>query len=154
MAKCFDHSVQDEPWRVTKTRPFHHRLVKRRGTIYGHLRKYPDGTVVYWAERNVGESVHIKNGWAIDKQTITVLKAFGVKLLGIKVANGDQYLTRVEWFKLQKDGGRCVNWNWEGHTGARGKLGADQLVMPMEFFAKQLAPAAGTLAVMKIGGSR
>jgi len=124
--------------------------VKKGYSTYGELRKYPDGMSIYWALRKPDEVFVELDAWAVDVETISVMKSRRVTHIGILVTNGDTYLTRIETM-TDKDKGAVVL-NYSKHTGARGKLGARQWYLPRAMFAQKLAPPEDTLKIMKIKG--
>jgi hypothetical protein len=126
--------------------------VKKGHSLYGEIRRYPNGMTIYWAFRKPDEIFVELDAWAVDTETISIMKSRRVTHVGILVTNGDQYLTRIETMTDKSKG--AVVLNYSAHRGARGKLGARQWYLPRSAFAHTLAPPEATLDLMKIRGRR
>lgn len=124
-AKFGTHSVH-VAWQTSKKLDYQFKIVRRRRAIYGEFRKFPDGHVEYWAVRSPEQKVrNVDNGWAIDKATLSLARAYGVTTIGVQVDDGSSYWMSYEDFMTHK-----VDWNYEGHVGtapgAKGKVGESQ----------------------------
>jgi hypothetical protein len=143
-------------WNDAPCGSFRYAQVKKGHALYGEIRKYRTGAVIYFAKRHPDEVFLELDAWAVDCETIRMLKAYRVQFIGILVTNGDLYLTHAESFEDRALG--AVVLNYEAHRGtspgAKGKLGARQWYLPRYAFAKRVAPPEGTLALMKIAGRR
>jgi hypothetical protein len=139
-------------WKPSSCGKFQTAQVKKGHNLYGEIRKYPNGMSIYWAFRKPDEVFVELDAWAVDTETISVMKSRRVTHIGILVSNGDQYLTRIETM-TDKDKGAVVL-NYSKHKGARGKFGARQWYLPRSQFVQQLAPPESTLEQMKIRGRR
>jgi hypothetical protein len=139
-------------WKPSTCGKYQAAKVKKGHALYGEIRKYPNGTTIYWAFRKPDEVFVELDAWAVDTETVAVMKSRRVTHIGILVTNGDTYLTRIETM-TDKDKGAVVL-NYSAHRGARGKLGARQWYLPRSAFVQQLAPPETTIALMKIRGRR
>jgi len=139
-------------WKPSPCGRFQCAKVKKGHNLYGEIRKYPNGMIIYWAFRKPDEVFVEIDAWAVDTETISVMKSRRVTHIGILVTNGDQYLTRIETM-TDKTKGACVL-NYSAHRGARGKFGARQWYLPRSQFVVQLAPPETTIQQMKIKGRR
>jgi hypothetical protein len=139
-------------WKPSPCGKYQAAKVKKGYNLYGEIRKYPNGMTIYWAFRKPDEVFVELDAWAVDTETISVMKSRRVTHIGILVSNGDTYLTRIETM-TDKDKGAMVL-NYSAHTGARGKLGARQWYLPRSQFVQQLAPPETTIELMKIRGRR
>lgn len=141
-------------YKPAKHGAWHFAQVKKGNRLYGEVRKYPDGTTIYWAFRKPDEVFSELDAWAVDVETINALRVRKVGYVGILVTNGDIYVTAAENF-IDKDLGAKVL-NYHNHTGvapgAKGKRGALQWYLPRYAFSKKIAPGDGTLALMRIKG--
>jgi len=139
-------------WKPSPCGKYQAAKVKKGYNLYGEIRKYPNGMTIYWAFRKPDEVFVELDAWAVDTETISVMKSRRVTHIGILVSNGDTYLTRIETM-TDKDKGAVVL-NYSAHRGARGKLGARQWYLPRSQFVQQLAPPETTIELMKIRGRR
>ncbi|MFP3614742.1 hypothetical protein SB778_32170 [Paraburkholderia sp. SIMBA_050] len=139
-------------WKPSPCGKYQAAKVKKGYNLYGEIRKYPNGMTIYWAFRKPDEVFVELDAWAVDTETISVMKSRRVTHIGILVSNGDTYLTRLETM-TDKDKGAVVL-NYSAHRGARGKLGARQWYLPRSRFVQQLAPPETTIELMKIRGRR
>jgi hypothetical protein len=125
----------------SKDGPWTTRVVKRDRKFYGELRSYNRGRLnVYWAHRRTDEYFRADESWAIDVDTINVLKAYRVTHVGILVEDGTKLLAPIELFgpdgKLR---GVTVR-NYSKHVGAKGKTGELQWYVPEKLFVMRRPP--------------
>ncbi|CAG9229139.1 hypothetical protein [Burkholderia vietnamiensis] len=126
--------------------------VKKGRALFGEIRKYPNGTTIYWAFRKPDEVFLELDAWAIDTETIRVVKSKGCTHVGVLVTNGDRYLTTIE--RMTDKNAGAVVLNYSNHVGQRGKVGARQWYLPRSQFIQSLAPAEQTLDLMRIRARR
>lgn len=122
------------------------RPLKRRSRIYGHIWQplKPTGRLVYWAVRRDDQRFFKDNSWAIDKETIDLLRTELVTHVGILLADGTSYLTEMKTFGSWGRANGVVDRDYSTHVGkaegAKGQLGANQWYVPMELWEKSEPP--------------
>jgi hypothetical protein len=139
-------------WKPSPCGRFKFARVKKAYATFGEIRKYTSGLTIYWAFRKPDEVFAELDAWAIDIETLAVMKSRAVTHIGVLVTNGDTYLTRIETM-FDKDRGAVVL-NYSKHMGARGKVGARQWYLPRAAFVQTISPPESTIELMKIRGRR
>ena len=146
--KLGSHSINTE-WQVSKCSDYVYKNVRIGRKKYGELRKYKSGRVVYWAIRQGSEIVYKENAWAIDMSTFSMLRCLGSPDIGILVDNGDKWIISFENFDKHK-----IKWDYSDHVGksigAKGKLGALQWIVKLNYFLYKKGKPEDMEEAMKI----
>lgn len=125
-----NHSVQTE-WHSVKNKDYQSKKVRVGRKTYGEFRKYLDGSVMYWAFRKANEAVYRENAWAIDFNTVLIIRMLGRADIGIEVDNGDRWTISFDDFDKNK-----IRWDYSMKTGtlygSKGKFGALQWLVKFE----------------------
>lgn len=141
------------PWKAPAGEVYESFVVKKGHNRYGELRRYRlTGKLIYWAQRKSDEIHQATQSWAIDVETINALKTRKVPVVGVEVDNGDLYVTPIESFRTEKQGGTAIILNYTLRMGAKGKRGALQWFVPLTQWKCHRAPPGGTLELMRIAG--
>ena len=128
--------------KTPKSGDYTFRRVTKRRKLYGEIRYYPDGSKIYWAIRKPEEIFLELNAWALDRETISVLKCYGIKTVGVAVSNGDRYTTTIEKFSETPPYGEAVPRDYSRHVGRQGKFGAAQWYLPIPHWHVEYATTA------------
>jgi len=125
--------------KVHKSGNYSLRRVTKNRKLFGEIRYYPNGDKIYWAIRKPEEIFLELNAWAIDRETIAVLKCYAIKKIGVAVSNGDRYLTGIEKFSECPPDGESVPRDYSKHIGRSGKFGAAQWYLPIPHWRVEYA---------------
>lgn len=117
------------------------RVVKRDRKFYGEIRSYRGGRLnIYWAHRRTDEYFRVDESWAIDVDTVTTVKAYGVTHIGVLVEDGTRLLAPIAIFGPAGKAQGVTCRNYSKHVGAKGKLGALQWYVPERLFVVHRPP--------------
>jgi hypothetical protein len=120
--------------------------VKRGNSLLGELHR-ADGKIIFWTKRLPDDVVTDKDAWALEAELYSLLKNYRVGFIGIKVANGDVYMTRATSFEDSAKGAQMA-------VVTRGRRPLRVRLLPRSAFAQKLAEPEGTIDLMRIKGRR